>query len=181
MISVVIPHVPASKELDDLLDKCLKTLKGYDELVLVINDGIGYGKAFNRGFKYAKGDFICAVSNDTELTEGTLKMMCDPDAVTYSENAQWGCFFCLPRWVLEKIGGFDVRFGKAYFEDDNYLSRLNRAGIPVKRIKGVKVNHVGGATVKTITTEKEWMNTNQPIFRERERQLNEGASLYCEL
>lgn len=181
-ISVVIPHVSVNASFETMLENCITSLKGeYDEFILVVNDGIGYGAAFNKGFKYAKGDFIIAVSNDTVLLKGSLKDLCIPDQVSYSENSQFGCFFCLPRWVLEKIGGFDTRFGKAYFEDDNFLSRLRRAGIPYKRVEGVKVHHIGGATVKAITTEDEWMQKNRPIYQERERELDNGASLYIPL
>lgn len=180
-ISVVIPHVPIDEKFEKMLDDCRASLSGYDELILVINDRIGYGKAFNRGFKQTTGDFIFAISNDTVLTEGNLLDMCDPLAVTYTENAQWGCFFCLPRWVLKKekgIGGFDERFGLAYFEDDDYLNRLDRAKIPYHRVKGVKVDHVGGATIKAIANEKDLMNHNRGVYQEKQRQLNEGASLY---
>lgn len=166
-ISLVIPHVPFSPEADEMLDKCLSTLSGYDEFILVVNDGIGYGKAFNRGFKYAKGDYIFAVSNDTKLLLGSLQEMCIPNTVTYSENAQWGCFFCLPRTVYEKIGGFDERFEGAYFEDDDYLKRLELAGIPCERVTGVVVAHKGGVTVKALGKEEEYSQANRKRFEEK--------------
>ncbi len=177
-ISVVIPHVPVNKSFDDMLDDCVKSLDGYSELVLVVNDGIGYGKSFNKGFRLAKGDFIIAVSNDTILEKGNLQDLCDNTAVTYSENAQWGCFFCLPRWVLSQIGGFDERFTTAFFEDDNYLSRLRRAGIPYRRVPDFIVQHKGGLTVKAISSENELMQKNRPIFEQIEKELDEGKGLY---
>lgn len=155
MISCVIAHVPKTPALETMLSNCLASLTHYDELILVINDGIGYGAAFNRGFKHARGDYIIAVSNDTVLKAGKLEDLCDPEAVTYSADAQWGCFFCLPRWIYEKVGGFDETFGKAYYEDLDYLKRLERWGIPVKRVESVKVEHVGGATVKALDIESE--------------------------
>ncbi len=166
MISLIIPHVP-KPELNSLLDGCLQTLSDYDELILVVNDAIGYGKAFNWGFKYARGDFLLAVSNDTRLIKGSLKDLCDETAVTYSENAQWGCFFCLPRWIYQEIGGFDERFVGAYWEDDDFLHRLNLAKIPVKRVPGVIVEHVGGATVKALGKESEYYERNQQEFKKK--------------
>lgn len=154
-ISVIIPHAPLSPYLDSLLDRCTKSLSGYDEFVLVLNDAIGYGKAFNQGLKYAKGDYLVCVSNDTVLTGGSLADLCKPGVVTYSRNAQWGCFFCLPRSVYEQIGGFDERFEKAYWEDVDYRKRLEVAGISCLRIDSIEVQHEGGATVKTLGIEGE--------------------------
>jgi len=182
-ISIVIPHVPASKQLEELLQNCIKSLENqsYHRLIIVVNDAIGYGAAFNRGFSVAQEDFIIGVSNDTELIDGNLQDMCDPKAVTYASDAQWGCFFCLPRFVLSTIGGFDTRIGKAYFEDDNYLSRLKRAGIPVRRIPTIKVFHIGGVTVKTIGNENEFMNKARPIYEQIEKELDKGMSLFVPL
>src|SRR5690348_7090023 len=120
MISLIVPHVPFSKQADEMLDKCVRSLSGYDEFILVVNDAIGYGAAFNRGLKYAKGDFFLCVSNDTELTSGDIKDLCIDGVVTTplvnGNQMQFGCFFCMPRKIYEKIGGFDERFRGAYYE-----------------------------------------------------------------
>lgn len=164
-ISVVVPHVPISEEFEKMLDNCLGSIRGeYDELILVINNGEGYGKSFNRGFKQATGDYIFAISNDTFLEQGTLGDMCDPNAVTFSSSHQWGCFFCLPRWVYEKIGGFDESFGLAYFEDDDYIMRLQDANIPILRVSNVVIDHVGGATVKGLDKETEASAFGREMF-----------------
>lgn len=179
IISVVTCHVPLSKEFDEMLEQSRKSLMGmYDEYILVINDLIGYGRAHNFGFRMAKGDFIIAVSNDAFRIDGKLEDMCDPTAVTYSSNSQFGCFFCLPRWVLNKVGYFDERIGKAYHEDNNYLSRLNRAGVPLKRINSIKVEHFGGATIKAAGKESEFMAGSKPIYEEIEKALDQGESYY---
>ncbi|PWT73676.1 MAG: hypothetical protein C5B59_12850 [Bacteroidetes bacterium] len=154
-ISVVIPHVP-SPELDKLLEKCVKTVSGYKELIVVVNDGIGYGAALNRGFKLSKGGFIVALSNDVEFkSSGELYYLCNDGAVMYSANAQFGCCFCMPRWVYERIGGFDETFGLAYYEDNDLLMRYKDAKIPVRRAANVMVDHVGGVTVKALGKEQE--------------------------
>lgn len=90
--------------------------------------------------------------------------MCRPGVVTYSENAQWGCFFCLPRSVYEKIGGFDERFEGAYYEDNEYLDRLAKNNIPVERVEGVLVDHIGGVTVKALGKEEEWSQKNREVY-----------------
>lgn len=164
-ISVVTPHVPINDRMEKMLQDCMRSIEGqYDELVLVVNNGEGYAKSFNRGFKYSTGEYILAISNDTFLEKGLLKDLCDPSAVTYTENQQWGCFFCLPRWIYEKVGGFDESFGLAYWEDHDYLIRLDQAGVPVKRIPGVVIHHEGGATVKALGKESEAAAFAKEVF-----------------
>lgn len=153
MISLIVAHYPINPDLDEKLKWCLDSLTGYDELVLVINDGIGFGKAFNWGMKYAKGDYLFVVSNDTYLLEGNLKDLCNPNAVTtpVKNNMKQefnGCFFVLPKWVYEKIGGFDEQFKVGYFEDDDYIMRLREAGIPMQCVESVKIATEGGRTME---------------------------------
>lgn len=153
-ISAIIPHWPKVPELEDLLKECVASLDGYDELILVVNDGIGFGKALNRGMALAKGDYLCLVSNDTKMVKGTLRDLIDPQGVTSpmmnrsTRASLWGCFFCIPRWVYEKIGGFDEQFLMAYFEDNDYIARLREADIPMICKESVSIETKGGQTMK---------------------------------
>ena len=170
--SVVIAHVPYSEEAEKNLDICLSSIRAqYDELILVVNDGIGYGKSFNRGFKYATGDYIFLISNDTVLVEGKLSQLLVPNAigvpVVNEGGTQFGCFACVPRNVYESVGLFDERFTGAYFEDDDLLRRWNNAGIGLTRVSDVRILHEGGATVKAIMNEGELMAKNRKLFDEK--------------
>lgn len=193
-ISVIIPHVPKTAALDRMLRHCVISLNyQYDELIQVLNEGVGFGKAFNDGFKQATGDFVIGVSNDTTLERGMLADLCDPEAVTSplvispfhgpkaGPDHFWGCFFCLPRYVLEEIGGFDPRFGLAYGEDLNYVSRLKRAGIPMRTVDSVVVAHElgGGNTVKALgADEGALQKQNRLLYAQIEGELNAGGPLY---
>jgi len=167
-ITVVQCHVPISPEFDEMLEASYKSLMGmYDEYVLVVNDGIGYAKAHNWGMKHAKGDFIICVSNDALLIDGVLESMCDLKAVTYSSNNQFGCFFCLPRWVYEATQGFDESFGMAYFEDNDFLLRLKDLKIPIKRVSSIVIEHLGGVTVRALNKESEASQFGEKRFKEK--------------
>ncbi len=153
-ISVIIPHYPLNEELNTKLDECVKSLKGYNELILVVNQGIGFGKAVNWGLRMAKGDYLIVVSND-DTVEGNLEDLCDFQSVTTPivnniKQEFWGTMFCLPRWVYDKIGGFDEQFELAFFEDDDYIMRLRQAKIPMKPCETVKVRTLGSQTVKAM-------------------------------
>ncbi len=172
-LSVVIAHVPQSN-LDVRLDKCIQSLGGnYDELVLVINDGIGFGKAYNRGFKYATGDYILAVSNDTVVLDGNIRDLCVPDVVTspvvneIMREDFWACFFCQPRNIMEQMKGFDESFGFAYYEDNDLTKRIKQAHISMAGIPTVKIEHEGGATIRTISTTDENMKIGRKRYVEK--------------
>ena len=131
-LSVIIPHWPIHPDVEPLLDRCVKSLSGHDELVVVVNDGIGFAAAVNLGLRTARGDFMAVVSNDTVWRHGNLLDMCVPGAVTspkLNDAIQdfWGCFFVVPRDVYVKVGPLDERFGLAYYEDNDYVRRLGKA------------------------------------------------------
>lgn len=138
-----------------MLDRCRKSLSGYDELILVVNEGIGFAAAVNYGLRMAKGDFIAVVSNDTTWKEGNLSDLCVPGAVTsprLNGGAQdfWGCFFVVPRDVYEKIGPLDERFGLAYYEDNDYIKRLGQARVPTVCVASCNIESAGGQTMKHV-------------------------------
>ncbi len=159
-LSVIIPHYPYGDEINNKLDECRSKLENYDELVLVVNQGIGFAKAVNLGFKMAKGDFLLLVSNDVIYTGGDIRDLCDPEAVTCPvvngrRQEFYGCTFCLPRWVYEKIcalrGGkqfLDEQFDIGFFEDDNLIMELRQLNIPMRSVKTVSAVTQGSQTMK---------------------------------
>lgn len=167
-ISIVIPHYPFDAEIDAKLAKCVASLTGYHELIVVVNHGDGFAKSVNRGLKLAKGDYIMVVNNDIEMTEGTLEMLAVPNTVTSPRSNGWsqpfwGSFFCIPRNVYERIGGLDEQFEIGYYEDDDYIKRLELAGIPMKCIEECNIVTFGGATMKLFNV-KELSEANKDKF-----------------
>lgn len=151
-ISVVIPHYPFNEEIDNTLKRCVASLSGYDELIIVVNNGTGFAKAVNQGLKLAKGDYIMVVNNDVEWKSGNLKDLCVESTVTSpkvnnAEQPFWGSFFCIPRSVYESIGGLDEQFGIGYYEDEDYAKRLEQAGIPMQSID-CNIWTLGGKTMQ---------------------------------
>lgn len=153
MISVVIPHYPINEEVEKYLDTCVKSLSHYDELILVVNDGIGFAKAVNRGMKLAKGDYIMVVNNDIRWKAGYLRDLCVKNTVTSPKINSYerdfsGCFFCVPRSVYEQIGGLDEQFEIGYYEDDDYLMRIQEAGIKTACVTTCNIDTEGGRTMQ---------------------------------
>lgn len=175
-ISLVIPHYP-SEQTDIALAECLKSYTGhYDELMLVINDGIGYGPAVNWGLKWTTGDYIVVSNNDITLLEGSLRELAHPKRITIpiieppAKDSMPRAIFCMPRWAYRQITScgffYDPRFEVGYWEDDDLIRRLG--SIKVATVERVKVNHFngGGMTMKQFG-EQEWHDKNAEVFKNK--------------
>jgi len=170
MISLIVPHMPF-EESDKALEELLSSVVGVDEKLIIVNDGIGYAKAVNIGFKLARGDYFIVSNNDCKLIDGTLRSLPDELGVSVplitpeARDNNPRCFFCLPRWVYEKVGGFDEDFEGGYWEDDDFINRLNENRIPISLNHRIEVEHLngGGLTMKKIG-EQEHFDKNKEIY-----------------
>jgi GT2 family glycosyltransferase len=177
LISVVIPHweLPGTREC---LKKLLSSIKDQEnlEIVLQINEGIGFGASVNIGLRQAKGDYLIVANNDTQLIEGSLSDMPLDDAVSVPKllpehrDAMPRAFYCIPRPIYEKIIAeygfwYDEDFKMGYWEDDDLIRRLIRHNIPIKNIDSVLVYHKdgGGLTMKQIGEQK-YFDLNKNIY-----------------
>src|SRR3970282_1270301 len=157
-ISLVIPHFP-SIATDIVLHNSLESFKGhYDELIIISNEGMGYGPAVNMGLKYTTGDYIIVSNNDIELKSGSFKTLpwdkgfsvpaIEPEPRDYLPRS----IFCMPRWVYKRLSScgyfYDPRFEVGYFEDDDLIKRLG--DIKIIKEGSILVNHLngGGLTMK---------------------------------
>lgn len=149
--SVIIPHWPLNQELDMLLEHCVRSLHA-DEIIVVVNEGIGFAKAVNQGLRLAHGDYLFVVNNDTVVLAGDIKDMCVPDTVTVPKihgqvDEMPRAFYCMPRSVYKLVGGYDERFEMGYFEDDDFITRLSKYEVLIKTVGTVEVSHLGGTTM----------------------------------
>lgn len=173
VLSVVIPYMEADEGKPAILKRCVDSLSGYDELLLIWNWKMGYAKPINKGLALAKGDFILVMNDDVILSEGQIRDLCDPEAVTSPringiEKSFWGCVFCIPRWVYEKVGGLWEGYEISYFDDDDYLNTLRQAGIPTRGISSVNFLHPeGGRTLHTFPDHDIFFAKNQELYKMR--------------
>lgn len=153
------------------MEECVNSLRGYDELILIVNDGIGFAKAVNKGLRLAKGDHIMVVNDDIRWVEGDLRDLCRDYVTSPKVNAVsqdfWGCFFCLPRKVLKEVGYLDERFEMGYFEDDDYKLRIERAGFKMKCVESCNIETKGGDTMNNLPNRDEIFKSNEKLFKEK--------------
>lgn len=170
-ISVVIPHWPLRPEHDELLKRCVQALPEVYEKIIVVNEGTGMGKAINKGFELATGDYLMTISNDCMWESGDIAELCNPEAIMLPDKmpGQWDvprCVYCMPRWIYEKVGGYDERFEVGYFEDDDLIHRWRLEGIPFRMTK-VQVTHQPGTTLDKMPRRDEIFKINSDKFIEK--------------
>ena len=101
----------------------------------------------------SNGDYLIVMSDDLILNQGSLKELCDEKFVTsplinYQQQDFWGCCFCIPRWVYEKVGGLSEDYRISYFDDDDYVNELRKASVSMKAVTSVNFDHSeGGRTL----------------------------------
>ncbi len=69
----------------------------------------------------------------------------DPTRWTYSLRLVGFCL-AIRREVYQQVGGFDERFGRGNFEDDDYCMRVRRAGYKLVLAGDTYVHHHGSVT-----------------------------------
>jgi GT2 family glycosyltransferase len=180
-LSLVIPHWPLDEEVDRALQRCLESFPPECERIVVVNDGTGYGRSVNIGLRTASGDYIAVVNNDCRLVGGDVYDLCVPGTVTsplvigerqgFGESIEpegfHGCFWVVPRDVLDRVGLLDERFEHAYWEDDDFVARLTEANIPARQVASVRIKHIGGLTTVKVPEHRQWLAANERLFEQK--------------
>ncbi len=174
-ISVVIPYYESDPKKAELLKRCVDSLTDYDELIVVWNEGIGMTRAVNKGFELARGDFIIMCSDDIILTKGTLKQLCDPDAVTSpmtnnKKQDYWGTLWCTPRKIYEELGWcFDPRYADGInYEDTDLWEEFKSRKIPHYCVEEVNIHHPEpGRTLNVMKEKQRKVQLNKNVFFEK--------------
>lgn len=169
-LSVIIPYMESFPEKRQILERCCQSFTGADEIIIVSNWREGYAIPINKGLAVAKGDFMVIMNDDMVWDGGSLKRLCDESAVTSpsvngnSTQKFWGCSWCIPRWVYEKLGGMDERFQISYFDDDDTFFTYASNNIPMYCKTEVKVETKGGTTLDKFHDRNEFFAINRQKF-----------------
>ncbi len=153
--------------IDHILKKCVNSLKGADEIIVVANQGMGFGASVNLGLELVNYDYIIVSNNDISWESGKLEQLCDPKAVTVPKitpepkDKNPRPFYCMPfgiyKYFYNKYGyWYDERFEVGYWEDDDLIERLKESEITIKYVPECSVYHLngGGTTMKTVGEQK---------------------------
>jgi O-antigen biosynthesis protein len=177
-LSVVVPHWPLDEEVNQALRRCLGSLPGDCEKLVIVNEGTGFARNVNLGLRLASGDFLAVVGNDSRVVAGDVYDLCVPEAVAspvvdgkpgIEPDGFHGTFWVAPRQVIERVGPLDERFEGAFFEDDDYLERLRQAGVATMQVPSVRVesSRVGLTMSKVAAQADTWYAANERRFAEK--------------
>ena len=177
-LSLVVPHWPIDEEVNRALAACLASLPGDCEKLVVVNEGTGFARNVNIGLGLATGEYIAVVTNDSRVVEGDVYDLCLPGTVVsplvlekpgIEPGGFHGAFWVAPRGVLDSVGLLDERFEGAFYEDDDYLERLRRAGVPTGQIPTVRVwsRRIGLTMSKLPDKGQGWLGENARRFEEK--------------
>jgi GT2 family glycosyltransferase len=140
---------------------------------------VGFGGGMNRGAEQAKGDYIIFLSDDVKIRGDFITPMVemlnqDPTALVGGETVWWpggwnefevqGKKIVVPYangWLLGcskqtwvESGGFDPIYEKFDYEDVDLSTRWHEMGYNVKGLNSPFVQHIGGATISGIETDR---------------------------
>jgi len=136
---------------------------------------LGFSRACNQGMRETSREFVVFLNNDVILGHRWLEPLLlqfedagvgivgAAGAVSNHECTGIGetrnpytRFDYIPGWcmairreVIEKIGGFDERFGFGYFEDADFCLRAKKAGYRLRIAPHVEIQHAGAQTTES--------------------------------
>jgi GT2 family glycosyltransferase len=105
------------------------------------------------------------VNDDAWFGEGALDIIAqdaNPDGLSFPHiSPEWSCIV-LGQKVVEEVGLYDERLYPLYFDDNDYQRRIEKAGLPIRRIDAI-VHHQNSSTLKSGYEQK-----NSKTFRANE-------------
>lgn len=181
-ISLVIPTL----RLGDKLEKCLDSLEGeYDELIIIDDKEDNLAVKINKGLRQATKDYIVVSNDDIELVRGSLSDLCrenlvvSPTVIGGINKTFHAHIWCMSRELYKKaVGvvrgwsdygkpGYYEGFYRFYWDDTDYEQKLLANGFEVVRTEDVVVNHNHpGFTLGTFQDNGK-TDINQQIFYSR--------------
>lgn len=165
-VSVIIPHWPITPAHDEALRRCVNSIVGAHEKIIVVNQGMGFGPAMNLGVRLATGDYVALLNNDLVLDKFPIEAMCRPYLVTFPiingvVQEFSGAFLVIPRIIIDhELEGqvYDERFRVGYWEDVDLWTRLKELKVPIEQLP-FNVSHPSpGFTMRHTPSETDYVN-----------------------
>lgn len=134
-----------------------------------VPNGLGLVGAWNLIVKSTPhAPYWVLVNDDAWFGEGALDIIAqdaNPDGLSFPHiSPEWSCIV-LGQKVVEEVGLYDERLYPLYFDDNDYQRRIEKAGLPIRRIDAI-VHHDNSSTLKAGYQEKnsKTYSKNQALF-----------------
>ncbi len=173
-LSFVILSVNANDYLEDLTLAAIDSYRPFAYEIIITEDhgrfseklakaadsylyhgDYGFTKNVNTGWKYATGDYVAIVNNDTRLVSGDMLDLCIPGKVTspiivnQEIKGLAGPFWVVPKEVAAERG-YLMEEMKTYASDEEYAKRVEDI---FQKVPSVQIYHEQAQTVKTLGIE----------------------------
>ena len=119
--------------------------------VLMLPSNLGVAASWNLGIKLFPHDPLWFfASNDMWFERGDLERLSHADrgSLTLSQHYPYFHTFALGEAVVEAVGLFDERFYPAYYEDTDYIRRMQLADLPITNMN-VGAGHDNSSTLNS--------------------------------
>jgi len=149
-------------KFEDVFAKDELPVKNFHVLMMPTN--LGVAASWNLGIKsFPHADRWFFASNDMTYRPGDLELLATskPTSLTLSTHYPSWHTYVLGEQVVDRVGLFDERFMPAYFEDTDYLRRVQLAGLPVTKLD-VAPHHDNSST---INSDARYQAKNQQTFQ----------------
>lgn len=173
-ISLVIPHLEVNKEKREILKKCLDSMAGqYNELIVIAEPMDNLAEKINLGMSKTSGDFIMVCNDDIILDKGTLDELCDPKYVTVPKvigglnKLFHGHMWCMPRKIYEDVGNIFEGYDGFYYDDSDYWMSIEAKGHTIVKRDDIVILHPQPATTLQHLKKEGREETNRKIFIDR--------------
>lgn len=205
MLSIVIPIYNIHKDIVDLTNRCLKSIKKYTkdyEIIIIDNKNgeqwkkdadiyikneknNGNGSAWNQGAMIAKGEYICFMDNDVEVSENWSEPLIEllqnkkiAVAFPLSKNKEDDDYFerlagfcwIVRRDIFNEINnniekGYRIQdWNLANFEDTSFFMSCKLKGYELKCSNQSKINHYSRATTSKVKEVDELYGKNEKKY-----------------
>lgn len=168
-ISVVIPHYEIDPSYRAVLDRCIESIKGqYDELIVIEDKIDNLSRKINKGILLSTGDYIMVCNNDIILEKGALKDMClENYVITPYVNDRVEKLFHAHMWVysrkvLAQVGLMSEEYEGFYYDDSDYWMQIESRGVKIKQLDSVNIIHSHPA--RTLSKLKADSEANKQLF-----------------
>jgi GT2 family glycosyltransferase len=180
-VSVVVPLYYCDKSLFLPIHNCLSALKRlYPDFKLVVIDDAsplecpeywpitsqnaqnsGFTATVNKGMSLAIGNTIVVLNDDITVKEGDLdwvrdlggEVICSPMDTASSNDDRFGACWAITREAYTKLGPLNESY-KHFWSDKDYYDRAKAAGIEVRKLNDVMLDHPESSTYKLVDKEK---------------------------
>lgn len=149
-----------------------RTTKAVDVFVWKMPQNLGVAASWNLGIKatpFASGWMI--VNHDVQFGEGATEQFwtdCRPDNIVLGGKPNWSCVW-IGSEVVAKVGLFHEGFHPAYFEDNDYEVRAQRAGVEIVSSTAA-INHRNSST---LASSEKFQQRNAATFQSNLERFNE--------